>query len=293
MKQQLISGHLSAPISYANSSARKAYVWFPVFSWVLVSFLWMGMNFLPNHLINGFPVGDTLRPYGKANARVEQFNVSAARRFKSINDLYLFAKMNSKPGDQREMLELVARTLRSRFVHAYGVYSLQENWLSVLAGHYVWRDLSAKVIADDILQGDNAACSQVSIVFMAFCQRIGVPTRKVALKGHFAMEAKIGKKWFYYDIDMKPDFNAIGGRKSLDEILAGGQQYKLYANTIADSANIYRIFSSVSYGVAMEGPAPRAELFHKVTKALSHWGWLLPLICGIFCFVRTNRAGII
>lgn len=289
MKQQLISGHLSAPACPEKVVERKSYCWLQIGFWALLSFVWLGMNFLPGNLIDGFPQTESLRPYGKAGARVEQFNPSYAQQFRSIDDLYSFAKANSRAGNQREMLEVASRILRSRFVHAYGVYSLEENWMAVVAGHYIWRDLSAKVIADDILKGEAAACSQASIVFMEFCRKIGVPMRKVALNGHFAMEARVGTKWLYFDIDMKPDFRSIGGRRSLDEILASGQQYTLYENTIADSANIKRIFSQVSYGVAMEAPAPRAELFHIVTKALSHWGWILPLALSVLCFARANR----
>lgn len=289
MKQQLISNHLSSPACTEKVEDRRSYCWLQIGFWALLSFFWLGMNFLPGHLINGFPVEGKLAPYGKASARIEQYNPDYARQFRSIDDLYTYAKANSRPGDQREMLEIAARILRSRFVHAYGVYTLDENWMAVLAGHYIWRDLSAKVIADDILKGEGAACSQVSIVFMEFCRRIGVPTRKVALNGHYAMEARVGTKWLYFDIDLKPDFSVIGGRKSLDEILASGHEYALYENTIADSANIRRIFSQVSYGIAMEAPAPRAELFHTFTKVLSHWGWIVPFALSILCFARANR----
>lgn len=286
-----MSGRMSVPVAYVRSTQReiKSYSWLQSLLWISMSFLWLGMNFLPNHLVNGFPMEDTVRPYGKANPHVEGFNPSYARHLRSVDDLYLFAKANTNPGDQRGMIEEASRVLRSRFHHAYGIYSMQENWMSVLAGHFIWKDLSAKVIADDILKGDVAACSQASIVFMAFCHRVGVPTRKVALKGHFATEVLLGKKWLFFDIDLKPDFSAIGGRRSLDEILSAGQQYALYENTIADSANIRRIFSEVSYGVTMEAPAPRAELFHTVTKFLSHWGWLLPLLIAIVCFLRVNK----
>lgn len=289
MKQQLISGHLSGSTCAQNAQERKSYCCLQTGLWTLLALLWLGMNFLPPHLIDPFPTDEPALPYGKPDARVERFRSDYAKRFRSIDDLYVFVKSNSPIGDQRAMLELTAGILRSRFEHAYGVYSLEENWIAVLAGHYIWRDLSAKVIANDILKGDAAACSQVSIVFMEFCHRLGIPTRKVALNGHYALEARLGKDWLFFDMDLKPDFRSIGGRKSLDQILAAGQQYALYENTIVDTPNIKRIFSKVSYGIAMDAPAPRAELFHTVTKVLSHWGWMLPMALAILCFARTNR----
>jgi hypothetical protein len=166
---------------------------------------------------------------------------------------------------------------------------MRENWIAVLAGKFIWRDLSAKVIPDDILKDDVASCSQISIVIMAACTKLGITTRKVGLIGHYTLEANVDNKWFFVDADLKPDFNSVGGRKSLDEILTNKDQFPLYANTILDSSEIRTKFSSIQYAEPNIAPAPKAYLFQMITKKLSHWGWLIPLTISIIILKREER----
>lgn len=288
MKRILIGGLTSVYALYVPTAGRDRSAFLRPLFWALLAACWLGMNYLPSTYLDGFPMDSNL-PYGRRDAKVEPFDPFVAQRFRSTGDLYKYVVAQSKTHDKREMLNVAAKLLRFRFIHAYGVYTLQENWIAVLMGHYIWRDLSAKVIADDIMSGEAAACSQVSLVFMDFCSKLHVPTRKVALKGHYTMEALVEGKWYFFDLDMKPDFAAIGGRKSLREVLSHNEQYRLYANTIADSADVRRIFSSVQYGAIDETPAPRAAIFHQITKHLSHWGWIVPLLIaltGIYRIVR-------
>lgn len=184
--------------------------------------------------------------------------------------------------DTAAMLEKAAWILRRRFVHAYSVYDNRENWIAAICGRYIWFDLAAKVLPEDILRGRAAACSQVSIVFIELCRRLHIPARRISLKGHFACEAKYADRWRYFDLDLKPNFQQIGGRMSIREIVDSDLQMRLYAGTIVDSSDVKRIFSSLSYGTEDEWLAPRAEIFHRMTQFLSHWFWLFLMLAGGF-----------
>ena len=126
---------------------------------------------------------------------------------------------------------------------------------------------------------------------MECCKQLGIDTRKVGLKGHYALEAKVNGKWYYIDANLKPDFNSIGGRKSLAEIIGKGEQYKLYANTVLDSTNIALKFSEINYSEANIEPAPRAYIFHFVTKILSQWLWLILLVIAFFLYGKDRKMG--
>lgn len=257
-----------------------------------LAFIMLAMNFLPEDLIDPFGYKDLVQEKStiKKVTRTEHFNKQIAGKFKSVDNLVLYVQMYSKhPDNKFLLLQDTYRLLKQRFIHAYSVYNLRENWIAVLAGRLIWQDLAAKVIPEDIMQGDAAACSQVSIIFMSACEKLGIPTRKVGLVGHYALEAYIEHQWYFFDADLKPDFNAIKGHKSLAKILNSEEQFPLYQNTILDSADIQLKFSKVDYGLPNAAPAPRAYLFHVVTKAASHWAWLVPLSCSIGCFIKKRR----
>lgn len=208
-------------------------------------------------------------------------------KIKTVDDLVYYTLKHTKDtSNKREVLESLTYLARHRFIHAYSVYNMQENWMAVLAGKLIWKDLAAKVIPDDILQEKAAACSQVSIVIMAACKQLGIPSRKVGLVGHYTTEALIEGKWYFIDADLKPDFKSINGRKSLEEILHNKEIFKLYANTQLDSAEISKKFARIHYGKTNSLHAPKAYLFHVVTKFLSHWLWLLPLGYAIHFYRR-------
>ena len=208
-------------------------------------------------------------------------------KIKTVDDLVYYTLKHTKDtSNKREVLESLTYLARHRFIHAYSVYNMQENWMAVLAGKLIWKDLAAKVIPDDILQEKAAACSQVSIVIMAACKQLGIPSRKVGLVGHYTAEALIEGKWYFIDADLKPDFKSINGRKSLEEILHNKEIFKLYANTQLDSAEISKKFARIHYGKTNSLHAPKAYLFHVVTKFLSHWLWLLPLGYAIHFYRR-------
>lgn len=255
------------------------------------------LNLLPNNLIDPFSYDQTTKnsviiPKKKSRGKDFEYNSKLASRFQSVDAIiYHIRKHVPDSSAKLEQFELLVKLIRQRFVHAYSVYGMQENWIAVLAGRLIWRDLSAKVIPDDILKGDAAACSQVSIIMMDACRKLGIPTRKVGLKGHYALEAFINGNWYYADANLKPDFNAIKGRKSLEEIIKNREQFKLYANTVLDSEEVADKFSVIEYGSTNNNPAPRAHFFQATTKELSHWGWMISLAIGIFFLKNRNTRG--
>lgn len=277
---------------YGQQAWLKVFLPKTIFFWLLllVSLITFSFNFLPHNLIQAFGADlpqDThqfeLNPNYKKDI---EFNQKFSPRFQSVESIvYYVHKHTDDVNDERQQLEILIKIIRQRFHHAYAVYGMQDNWIAVFAGKFIWNDLVAKVIPNDILKDEVAACSQVSIVIMECCKQLGIDTRKVGLKGHYALEAKVNGEWFYIDANLKPDFNSIGGRKSLAEIIGKGEQFKLYANTILDSNNIALKFSEINYSEANIEPAPRAHIFHVVTKIASQWLWLV-LIIGAFYLYR-------
>lgn len=284
--ERKFDGYLHAVLSGIQKAFKAAFT--SASFWLLLAIIMLGLNYVPNKLMDPFSAGTYYKGINKKlkKAKTEEFSNEIAAKFSSVDDIVYYLSANGDTTDKFETLERAAFLLRHRFYHAYSIYSFEENWMAVLAGRFIWRDLSAKVIADDILKGNVAACSQVSIVFMNLCNKLGVPVRKVALSGHYTIEAMVQKKWYFFDIDLKPDFKSINGRKSLEEVLKNKEQFALYENTILDTANIKRVFSKVQYGVPNLPPAPRAFIFHYITKFLSHYGWIIPFYLFIFTLYK-------
>jgi len=264
---------------------------------LLASILTLSFNFLPDNFINAFgaDLPRVAHPvYANKNYKKDlEFNPKLAPRFQSVESIVYYVQKHAHDmQDQKEQLEILTKVLRQRFHHAYAIYGMHDNWMAVFAGKFIWNDLVAKVIPADILQDDVAACSQVSIVTMACCKQLGIDTRKVGLKGHYALEAKANGEWYFVDANLKPDFSAIGGRKSLAKIIEAGELYKLYANTSLDSTNIAIKFSEVNYSKPNIIPAPKAYVFHFVTKILSHWLWLILLVMAAYSYRKEQNLGI-
>lgn len=277
-----------------NYSARKV-VRHPKFKsfvfFTSITILMLVPNFLPNNCIDPFSYdSSTSNVPLKKNIDLE-YNKNFAARFKSVESIVYYVKKHTKNKDnKKEELEILIKTIKQRFTHAYAVYGMQENWLAVLMGRYIWRDLSAKVIPDEILQNEVASCSQASIVLMDACRQLGIKTRKVNLSGHFAMEANVEGNWYFIDANLKPDFSTINGRKSLDEIIKKREQFALYANTILDSTDIESKFTNISYSAPNINPAPRAYLFQSVTRELSHWSWMISIFIAINLFGQFRKS---
>jgi hypothetical protein len=257
-------------IKFPGNLYRIRAVVYPLFL-LLLSVLFLSLNFVNKHL---FPL-----PEGPGFYAWESYDPKLSKELLSVKDLVNRVKAEEKhTGSHSDIvrLEIVANLVRRRFFHGYSNYSLRDNWIAALLGRYVWYDLSAIVDPDDLMKYPMASCSQCSLVMMAALNKLGIPSRKVGLQGHFALEARIGGKWYYADANEEPDFRTIGGRKSLKEILSSGEEFALYSNTALDSNRIKNMFAQPYFGEEDIFEAPNALVFHKVTGFLSYWLWLFP-----------------
>ncbi|MCU7551304.1 hypothetical protein OCK74_19435 [Chitinophagaceae bacterium LB-8] len=245
-----------------------------------LGFLFLLPNFLPRPKVLLVNMGH----------RWERFDPQLALRLQSVDDLLQYtdsaAKANRSDSSPLGYANELANVVRNRFYHGYSNYSLRENWIAVIAGSLIWSDLSAIVLPNDILKYPNAACSQQSIVMMECFKRKGIPFRKIGYDHHFALEGLVQGKWYYFDPDLEPEFYDVK-RNSIDSIFAKQEEFTIYKNRL-DSAGIESGLANKTIGEVNTPPAPRASLFHLVTKVLSKTLWLLPLGL-LFYFNRRKK----
>jgi len=212
--------------------------------------------------------------------RQEDFDPVLAGQIKSLASLenYIDSTMKLRSGTQQGNTELyayiVSRAIRLRFFHSYSHYSLRENWMAALAGKLIWYDLSAIVIAEDILQYPMAACSQQAIVLMELFKRQKITFRRIAFDHHFAVEGYINKQWIYFDPNLEPEFR--GTHRSFEYLRQGNRLTELYKN-ILPVAKIHDLLGHPRYGKVNAYPAPKARILHYTLSTLSHGLWLIPL----------------
>lgn len=178
-------------------------------------------------------------------------------------------------------------TVRKRFYHGYSYYSLSENWIAALAGKFVWSHLSAIVDPDDLLRYPMAACSQQAIVIMECCRQNHVPYRPVYYEHHYALEAYIDGKWYYADPNMEPVY-PNGRRTSLKALVDSGYLANIYRHVLSPQ-QVKELLGTPRYGEVNLPVAAKARLFHTVTKFLSRWLWLWPLLAALG---RINKSAL-
>lgn len=219
----------------------------------------------------------------------DEYIPELALKINNVNDVVNYTDTTAKVS-KRQSLEYVrrlSRTVSDCFFHGYSYYSFRHNWMAWLAGRFIWSDLDAIVIPNDILKHPRAACSQVSIVLAACLRKIGVPYRKVGLKGHFVLEAMIDNQWYLFDANLEPHFPH--GRRSLEELMKSGDLFSGYAGR-KTNAELQEVFSRIDYG-PVNGPlAPRATLFHRVTYVLSFLiAIILCVLVAADCYFAVSR----
>ncbi len=250
---------------------------FSVFLFIL-SFLLLLPNFLPVHLV--FP--HTIK------ASWDTYDPGLVQRVRSVDDLLRVtdSTIGSK-GDDTGKLQYAVELdtiVRKRFYHEYSHYALSENWIAALAGYFVSEDLSAIVLTDDILKYSRAACSQQSMVMMEALKRKGISSRKVGFEGHYALEASIEGKWYYFDTNLEPVY--VNNRRiSFDSIKNNNLIPVMYKGRL-DSSYLSKQLVFKEYGVVDAPPAPNASLFHTATKWGSRLLWILPLSLAVFLWRR-------
>lgn len=220
---------------------------------------------------------------------LDEFDPKIASSLTSINALTQYVDSitttNKVPENTLAYFNILAGIVRKRFYHGYSHYNFRENYIAAIAGKYIWYDLSAIVIPADIMKYPYAACSQQSIIMMEVFKQKGITYRKIGFHHHFAIEAKIEGKWYYFDTNKEPRF-VDNKRESIAEIINKKQFAEIYKASIA-SSQIDALLGAPQYGPENVYPAPRGKFFHQVTKILSHFLWIVPFSLFIYSgFIR-------
>lgn len=185
---------------------------------------------------------------------------------------YFFANKHD-PSD-RDIADAIDSFLRFRFMHGFSEYGFRENWGAYLAG-FVWSHLRNPVLPDDILAHRRAACSQQAIVFQEMLRRNGISYATVSFSapGHFVTAANVAGEWRYYD----PNWEIRVKSLPLQEVLRAEGLVEAYGEGFGPLlATAVRSGAARLHGLNRY-QAPRAALFHRVTKLFSAFGWLFSL----------------
>lgn len=231
----------------------------------------------------------------------EEFDPSL-QRFNSIDKLVAYcdslyaesAYTNSKASFEEQYPEIVSSVIKKRFYHGYSVYGFSNNYVAMMLEQISVNGLSAIVLPNDILKFPYAACSQQSIVMMDILKQKGFATRKVGFKGklggHFAFETYYNGTWHYFDPNMEPD-NAVLAAYNKPGIsyLAKHPEVLLAAYKQYPEEKVMDLFPTFWYGKANVSAAPRATIFHKVTKFLSYTLWSFFLLAFIWARRKYKR----
>jgi len=170
-----------------------------------------------------------------------------------------------------EFANYIGQVISRRFYHGYSYYSMNDNWIAAMAGKWVWKDLSAIVVPDDIMKQPVAACSQQSIILMQCARYFGFDVRKVGYDHHFATEVKVGQKWHYID----PNLEVIPYSESLNDLISNNQLMTLYQPKLGNETS--SILAHPFTSAPNEKVAMKAMFFQQTTSWLSEY-----FICFLF-----------
>lgn len=216
----------------------------------------------------------------------EGFEPELSEKLRSVQDLTTYIDTSFRGShDSYEFVNHIGDVISRRFYHNYSYYTPRENWMASAAGSYIWEDLAAIVLPDDIMKHPHAACSQQTIILMACARHFNIPYRKVYFDHHFAAELMVRGKWHFVDTDQE----VIPQTGSLKELMDAGTFYSYYAERYSDE-QIRFFLGHPRYGKVNEKPAANAELFHRTTGFLSHYFFAFLFMIQAFIYFRLVRA---
>lgn len=197
----------------------------------------------------------------------------AFAHLRSVDEVVALVRQRRPGAPLADQVYELEQVLRARFYHGYSHYGLRENWLAWLSGRVVHPHLSALVDPDEILQHQAAACSQQAIVVQAALQRLGVRYASVELPSHFQAAAWLDGQWFVVDpwgpldrdrtqLHTLEEWQSVAGRERLLRSAEARQRLQPLAFEVPRLVKIDTF------------PAPRAQLFHRLTGWASDWLWL-------------------
>lgn len=242
--------------------------------WLIVTLLLLGIRFIPAPEVN---LQRFKHPW-------ESFDSSLAERITSMNLLQREIGQRALQANISEhqlgYYHIAASVLRDRFAHGYSYYGWHDNWIACLSARLLNKDWNAIVLPDDILKHPTAACSQQELVLIELFRQDGVPYRKILFNHHFAVEARIDSNWYFFDTDLEPHIS-LNTRLSLQEIMNRNLLPQLYQGRIPEN-QLDSLLGKPQYGNTNEYPAIRARRFQLISRFLSKWLWLLPLVLFLY-----------
>ncbi len=237
-----------------------------------------GLLVLPNFFdIDLFPVA----AYNKA----EQFDASLSNLNtveKLEEHIDSTAEANAVVPGSIEYVETISNVLSNRFYHGYSHFSLQENWLAVVAAKLFKYDYACKVNPEGIVKHEYAACSQQAVVMMALLRRKEIPYRSILFPHHYALEVQVDNKWYYFDTNKEPVIS-IAQREENNWHQSADSLKKYYDPARYKNLDYdMGIGLPLKYGTVNEIPASNALIFETITGAFSKVLWCIPLLLIFF-----------
>jgi hypothetical protein len=249
------------------------------------------------------PVYDKVENFDPSLARLNTMSKLVAY----CDSLYNEKEIGDEEALKKEYADIASSVVRNRFYHGYSTYGFSNNYMAVMMEQVSIDGLSAIVMPDDILEYPYAACSQQSIVLMEVLRQKGMSTRKVGFKGklggHFCFEVFYEGSWHFYDPDMEPDRDVLAAyNRPGIAFLVNNPTILQKAYSQYPTEKVMDLFPTFWYGSVDTFPAPKAIVFHKVTKFLSYTISLFFLMAFIWArrkykklsrqYVRNNRIHI-
>lgn len=229
----------------------------------------------------------------------EKFN----KEYLTINsceklDSLIIRKFRESGYDTALTVRFIDEFLRNRFYHSYSEFSLHDNWMAALMGHFFWKDFFFPVVPCDIIQYPMAACSQQGILFQRQLDLLNIRCSTIKFypvtsktSGHYAVSVYYDNSWHYYDPNQEPVI-VDGNMPGISEII----DKKLYEKMYVKKSNIrfQDFFKNKSYIRENKVPFSKGNMyyFHAITAFLSNWLWLILLPFVLLLFKRKNAANV-
>jgi hypothetical protein len=202
----------------------------------------------------------------------------------------------AKFGDTTKTILFIDELLKRRFYHSYSEFSLNDNWIAVVCGEFLWGNFKFPVGPDDILKYPMAACSQQGILFQDQLHKLNIPFETIAFKtyrnnkefGHYAVSAFYHNQWHFYDTNQEPVI-VDSTMPSIEKIIKTKLYEKMYISPTNISTQFF--FKTKSYRRSHHNAysAPRMYQFHKVSLFLSNWLWLILLVFNLVFWFLTKK----
>ena len=197
----------------------------------------------------------------------------------SVASRQLIINENNELIDSAKYVVLTDSLMKERFYHGYSHYSLADDYTAYLVGKYIWSDLSALVIPNDILNHPYAACSQQAIVFQELLKLKNYKVRKVvfssSISGHFCTEVKYNESNHFFDTNLEANWDSITNIPSTKELVSDEALVaQVYAHLPKTTLKVF-LENPPIYGEWNAYPAKNMSWIHFMTSIISNIGFLI------------------